>query len=74
MPSILKVDYKWGRGGDLVLVDITPGFMGVSFDDDLLERVSALRPRDTRIAGSSAAAVFDACAARSPRPRRAVSP
>ena len=71
VPSVLKVDYKWGRGGDLVLVDITPGFMGVSFDDDLLDRVSAVRPRNTRIAGSSATAVFDAYAARSPRlPRR----
>jgi hypothetical protein len=71
VPSVLKVDYKWGRDGDLVLVDITPGFMGVSFDDDLLDRVDAARPQDVRIAGRSAAAVFDALAARGlPTPRR----
>ena len=60
-----------GKGGDLVLVDITPGFMGVSFDDDLLDGVPEVRPGGPRIAGSSAAAVFDAFAVRNARmPRR----
>jgi hypothetical protein len=36
LKSLLKIDYKLGPDSSLVLVDVSAGFVGLVFDDDLL--------------------------------------
>ena len=37
LKSVLKVDYKLGPAGTLLLIDVSAGLVGLAFDDDLLD-------------------------------------
>jgi hypothetical protein len=59
--SMLKIDYKIGRAGDLIMVDLNAGTIGAHFDDLLLDELGAeVAPEEHRVAQRQAAAVFTA--------------
>jgi hypothetical protein len=73
-PSILKIDYKWCGGGDLVVVDVTPAFMGVWYDDEMLDEMQAETfVPGHRITPRSVQAVLELYAAEHGRAARSVA-
>lgn len=56
--SLLKIDYKLDRQGDLVIVDVNAGLVGAWFDDLLLDRSPELAAVPERITPRLVAAVL----------------
>ena len=73
-PAILKIDYKWGADGGLIVVDLTPAFLGVWFDDVLLDGLahSGFEPPD-RVTPRAVDAVLDLFQSRHGRLPRSVA-
>lgn len=56
--SLLKIDYKLDRRGDLVIVDVNAGLVGAWFDDLLLDRSPEFAATQERITPRLVAAVL----------------